>query len=245
MARSRENEELNKAPGEELGAFSCAERLGCFKWRHFVRCDGSLTNRRGIRMIQDHGCGSVSRVWRASKVIATRGLTLVCGVFGVGLAHGQTCEGWVPNPGPTNNFVGVFAEMPNGDLIAGGRFTTIEGVPANRIARWDGQSWSPLGSGMEGAGNPDVTALLVLPNGDLVAGGWFTIADGAPASRIARWDGTTWSPMGTGVSGGVSELVLLPSGDIVAGARFTRMDLHLCEAWHAGTAHAGTRWAGA
>ena len=36
----------------------------------------------------------------------------------------------------------------DGKLIAGGYFTTAGDVSANRIASWDGSSWSPLGSGM-------------------------------------------------------------------------------------------------
>jgi hypothetical protein len=40
-------------------------------------------------------------------------------------------------------------------------------VSANYIARWNGTSWSALGTGMNGS----VSALAVLPNGDLIAGG--------------------------------------------------------------------------
>ena len=38
----------------------------------------------------------------------------------------------------------------NGELIAGGWFTTAGGVTCNCIARWDGSAWQPLGSGMSG-----------------------------------------------------------------------------------------------
>ena len=38
------------------------------------------------------------------------------------------------------------------DLYAGGRFTTAGGIAANRIAKWNGSSWSALGSGMNGVG---------------------------------------------------------------------------------------------
>ncbi|HEX6812358.1 MAG TPA: hypothetical protein VF384_12090 [Planctomycetota bacterium] len=74
--------------------------------------------------------------------------------------------------------------LPNGDLVAGGGFTTDGGVSASNIARWNGTSWSPLGAGM----NDDVMALAVLANGDLVAGGAFSSAGGAPAHFVARWN---------------------------------------------------------
>jgi hypothetical protein len=54
----------------------------------------------------------------------------------------------------------------NGELIAGGSFTSIGGVSANRVARWDGAQWRPLGSGM----NDWVSSLTVF-NGQLIAGG--------------------------------------------------------------------------
>jgi hypothetical protein len=75
------------------------------------------------------------------------------------------------------------AVLPNGDLVAGGDFTTAGGVPANRVARWNGSSWSAMGSGLNNA----VWTLAVLPNGDLVAGGSFTTTGGVPAPYIARW----------------------------------------------------------
>jgi hypothetical protein len=37
----------------------------------------------------------------------------------------------------------------NGELIAGGEFTLGGGIPVNYIARWNGTSWSALGSGMD------------------------------------------------------------------------------------------------
>jgi hypothetical protein len=56
--------------------------------------------------------------------------------------------------------------------VAGGEFTTAGDVDARHIARWNGASWSTLGLGMNGP----VYALTTLPNGDLVAGGRFTMA---------------------------------------------------------------------
>jgi hypothetical protein len=73
--------------------------------------------------------------------------------------------------------------LPNGDLVAGGSFTTAGGVAANRIARWKGGTWSALGSGM----NDSVHALAVLPNGDVVAGGDFSTAGGFVSTHFARY----------------------------------------------------------
>ena len=59
-------------------------------------------------------------------------------------------------------------------------------------------------------------ALLVLPNGDLVAGGSMTTAGSSPADRIARWDGVSWQAMGSGPGALVQALAVMPNGDIVA-----------------------------
>ena len=120
----------------------------------------------------------------------------------------------------TNNLVWRLAVMPNGDLIAAGSFTVAGGVPCSLIARWDGNSWSPLGSGLSGSFFlTAANALCVLPNGDLVAAGSFTVAGGVPANGIARWNGSSWSPLGAGVQS-VQALAVLPNGQLIAGGAF-------------------------
>ena len=79
---------------------------------------------------------------------------------------------------------------PDGSLYAGGYFTTAGGVATNKIARWDGTTWHPLGSGM----NEFVNSLAPGPDGSLYAGGQFTYAGEVVAQKIARWDGTTGTP---------------------------------------------------
>jgi hypothetical protein len=50
--------------------------------------------------------------------------------------------------------------------------------------------------------NSDVFALAV-SGSTLYAGGWFTAADGVAANYIAQWNGSSWSALGSGVSGAV------------------------------------------
>ena len=67
--------------------------------------------------------------------------------------------------------------------------------PTN-IAKWNGSSWSALGSGM-GRGDIGVIALAV-SGSDLYAGGYFTTAGGSAANYIAKWNGSSWSRAGVG-----------------------------------------------
>jgi hypothetical protein len=91
------------------------------------------------------------------------------------------------------------------NLYAGGQFTTAGGVPANDIAKWDGCAWSALGSGIGGfeyiPGPPVGVYALALSGSDLYAGGTFTNAGGIPAINIAKWDGSAWSALGSGIGG--------------------------------------------
>lgn len=93
----------------------------------------------------------------------------------------------------------------------------MDGVTVNRVARWNGTTWQPLGAGLGGW----VKDLLSF-NGQLIAGGSFqTITAGVPANRVARWNGTAWSAMGSGLSGDVNTLVNY-DGFVVAGGSFNR-----------------------
>jgi LPXTG-site transpeptidase (sortase) family protein len=106
----------------------------------------------------------------------------------------------------------------SGKLYAGGRFTDAGGVgAADRVAMWDGNSWSALGTGM----NERVYALAYdSANGKLYAGGRFTTAGGNPASYIAVWDGTNWSALGAGMNDYVWALAVDGSGNLYVGGEF-------------------------
>ncbi len=120
-----------------------------------------------------------------------------------GLVLQRTASGW-QQIGAANNIIWALS-VYNGDLIAAGQFTSINGVPAARIARWNGSTWQPLGTGM----NSQVLALEVL-NNELIAGGAFTSAGGASAVHVARWNGSAWAAIGAGLSG-LSEVYALKS----------------------------------
>jgi hypothetical protein len=107
------------------------------------------------------------------------------------------------------------------DLYAAGLFDSAGGAPANGIAKWDGSAWSALGSGL-GSFSPSlpyVNALTVIGT-NLYAGGFFDTAGGALADGIAKWDGSAWSALGSGV--GLYVYALAASGtDLYAGGSFS------------------------
>ncbi|MCU0866827.1 MAG: hypothetical protein MUC36_23830, partial [Planctomycetes bacterium] len=102
--------------------------------------------------------------------------------------------------------------------VVGGNFAFAGSTPVNRIARWDGVAWQPLGSGLNGL----VEAILELPDGDLLVGGSFTTAGGVAAAHLARWNGSTWSAIaGGGTNGPVHALLLAGDGTVWVGGDFT------------------------
>jgi hypothetical protein len=131
--------------------------------------------------------------------------------------------------GPANGLNGeVFALVvgSNGDVYAGGNFSQAGGLPANYIARWNGSAWSSMGTGPANGVNSFVRALAVAGNGDLYAGGNFSQAGGVTANNVAKWNGTTWSSLGTGgangVDVGVIALAVSGNSEVYVGGYFTR-----------------------
>lgn len=112
--------------------------------------------------------------------------------------------------------VRALAYGPDGTLYAGGDFETMGGVVANGIARWNGTSWSALGSGTNG----NVLAIAFDSAGNLYAGGDFTTAGGVTVNQVAKWNGTTWSALATGTNGLVYDLEFI-GADLYAGGNFT------------------------
>jgi hypothetical protein len=93
-------------------------------------------------------------------------------------------------------------------LIVAGRFSLAGGVPASCIAKWNGTEWSALGAGIDAFGEYEVVRGLAQFDEDgagpnpprLFAAGKFDSAGGHPITNLARWDGTSWSAVGSGVN---------------------------------------------
>jgi len=89
-------------------------------------------------------------------------------LFTLAISCNTYSQNWSPlgsGMSGTEPFVYALA-VYNNELIAGGNFTSAGGVSANYIAKWNGNDWAPLGSGM----NNDVRTLTVY-NNELIAGG--------------------------------------------------------------------------
>ncbi|MBL8751918.1 MAG: hypothetical protein JNK15_01350 [Planctomycetes bacterium] len=109
---------------------------------------------------------------------------------------------------------------PNGDLYVGGGFTVFEGLACNRIARFDGTTWSAVGAGVDIGFGPSVASIVDGANGGIVVGGNFWRAGNTGVANLANWDGTFWSPFGIGLNQPVRAVLPLPNGDLIVAGDF-------------------------
>jgi len=161
----------------------------------------------------------MSRVVRRSRV--TSGLVL--GVLGLALfaatAHGQFAQdGFDPN---ANGVVFAQVVQSDGKILIGGQFTSVAGLPGNRIARLnpDGTRDFPFNPNADNL----VFAIALQPDGKILIGGTFANIGGQPRNRIARLnpDGTLDTAFNPSANGDVASIVVQPDGEILVGGFFT------------------------
>ncbi|MBS0197943.1 MAG: hypothetical protein JSR77_14400 [Planctomycetes bacterium] len=127
--------------------------------------------------------------------------------------------------GGTTAGVSTLAVFPNGDIVAGGSFSTAGGGAALNIARFDraAGAWAPMGAGLDRA----PAAVSVMANGDVIAAGMFTNAGGVGVKYVARYNvaSESWSALGSGIptltgSDLITSVVALQNGTVIVGGIF-------------------------
>ncbi len=135
---------------------------------------------------------------------------------------------WSAISSGTNDDVNSIAIDVAGNIYAGGHFTTAGGVAAKNLAKWNGRGWAPLGPGISGGENDRVWALKTDSFGNLFVGGRFITEGRVAASGIARWNGSEWSSLGSGITyesfnDSVAAISIDRQGSLYAGGYFSRM----------------------
>lgn len=121
-----------------------------------------------------------------------------------------------------NGEVRVVVVDAAGNVYIAGGFNSVGSVVAKGIAKWDGTSWSSLGSGIGGS-----LYALAVSGTNVYVGGYFSEAGGVAANNVAVWNGTSWAALDSGMpghlkgtDGQVKALAFLGS-DLYAGGGFT------------------------
>lgn len=101
------------------------------------------------------------------------------------------------------------------EIIVAGEFLYYDGeIQLNRIAKWNGNTFEPLGEGFNGG-----VSTLVIYNNELIAAGSFTRSGETDLNRIARWTGQNWVPLGDGLDNIVLDLIVY-NGELIAAGGF-------------------------
>ncbi len=132
---------------------------------------------------------------------------------GIGLVTGEgpvMIETGLPN----NTYsIQSLAIAPDGDLYVCGFFVTFNGDTVNSVARWDGSQWHPMSNGghtgLVGLGTviANMGFALVIKENEVYVAGSFWDAGGTNAANIAKWNGSEWSALSSGLSNGLTGFV--------------------------------------
>jgi uncharacterized delta-60 repeat protein len=143
-------------------------------------------------------------------------------------APGQLDTTFVPAPG-TNDAVNVVIPQPDGKVIAAGRFTFANGVPRNRIARFNFDGSLDPGFDPGTGADAEITAAVLQSDGRIIVAGRFTSFNGVTHNRVCRLNANgnvdqTFG-LGMGINNAALALALQSDGRIIVGGQFSQVDL--------------------
>lgn len=129
------------------------------------------------------------------------------GLIKCDLGSGAFVSGTVDGDADLDGRVQALTADGAGNVYAGGTFINLDGIPAaDYVAKYDGASWSAMGSGL---GGPP-SAAIDTANVDALASDGTNVYIGADdddiggvpaADHVARWDGATWHAVGSSPTG--------------------------------------------
>ncbi len=128
-----------------------------------------------------------------------------------------------------NGVVYALVVQSDGKILIGGEFSAVGGVPRNNLARLnaDGTLDQTFLDGPSGGVNGTVYALVVLPDGSILAGGFFSFADAGSRSNLVRFaaDGTLAPTPAAEQSpnGKVYAISVMPDSRVVVGGEFSQI----------------------
>ena len=150
--------------------------------------------------------------------------------------NGSIWEGLGTGSGPclcaVDDFVRALASDGT-NVYVGSDSNNIAGiVQADHVARWNGSSWSALGSNAAGTDGylpavAPVDALLAAGGHVYASGNWFNVGGDPTSDFLADFDGTSWKPVGTNGAGdgalnAKGESLAIFGGVLHVGGNFTK-----------------------
>jgi hypothetical protein len=133
-----------------------------------------------------------------------------------------TGRGWVEMGTGVNGPIMAMRPLPDGRLLVAGAFNKAGGISCTGLAVWlGGSQWAAFGDPLSAQGQaPSVWSLDILPNGNVVVGGFLFNAGAVNADYVARWDGQQWNALPLHVDGICEGVLATRHGSVVLSGRF-------------------------
>jgi hypothetical protein len=143
--------------------------------------------------------------WINSITLDASGNVYVAALFG-SEAQNQFVAKWDGNSwsklgsgtNTLNDSINAIVVATSGNVYAAGAFTDANGN--GYIAKWDGTTWSELGTGENALitrGDQWINSIAVDASENVYAGGYFIDTTSKYETFVAKWNGASWSELGT------------------------------------------------
>jgi trimeric autotransporter adhesin len=180
------------APNGDLIVAGAITAAGGAPTQNIARWDGSNWSTIGGGVLDPPECVIATA---EGSIVTLHGPAPLVRVFdGVNWSNLPPVDTGTPIVNPQN-----LIELADGSLV-------ITGIGNSVAWRWDGSSWSTMGSGFS-----ITRAIAVGPTGEVYIAG--TSANG---EAVRRWDGTEWQVVANAPSI-IADITVLPDGDVVVG----------------------------
>jgi len=173
--------------------------------------------------------GTVSAVLITGSGVFVGGYFITAGDVGANNIAKWFGSSWTNlGTGVTGGTTMAIAQGTSGTYI-GGNFNIAGGKPALYIALWNGSTLAAVGANdLAGNDYSSCVRAIAINNNEIFAGGVITAASGVFAHNIAKWNGSTWETLGTGVQGGTVRAIASNGVDLFVGGDFTGVGDKAC-----------------
>ena len=110
----------------------------------------------------------------------------------------------------------LYNDVPNQQLLVGGKFLRAGKHYTSKFSRWDGSVWDNVDFKVLSASQVNS---IISHDGTLYVAGNFNVIGGAPVNNIVSWNGTNWEGVGKGFNETVNCLYVF-NDTLYAGGKF-------------------------